>query len=213
MADHFGNNAAFSDQPEPKTLHLIQEKLTGSRLLPVLMLIVACSEVPGNSPAAEFLPALPKVDRSCDDDGFLSTKLYGALAMSIDWRGSELDCEGMPRPGGDGIRLRFAGAVGDGSQSLVFIIGLPDLDRGESAREIGSNVTLIAEGDGRFFSTPGLDSCWTDVDARAPDADSPDRFTVSGLLYCISPIPEVNGSSSVSLEELHFSGRLDWSAT
>ena len=132
--------------------------------MPVLTLIVACGEVPESAPAPTLLPAPPKADRSCVDDGFLSTTLYGAVATEIDWRGRDFDCEGMPRPDGAGVRLRFAGALGDGTQTLAFIVALPDFERSESAREIASNVTLIAEGNGRFFSTPGLASCWS-VDA------------------------------------------------
>ena len=177
-----------------------------------MTVIAACGGAPGSGPAPAILPDPPAVDRSCHEGGFLSTELYGALASEIDWRGDGFDCEGMPRPDGQGARLRFAGAVGDGSRDLAFIIALPDLERGQSARELPSNVTLIAEGSGLFFSTPGVDTCWTDVDTGEADIDSPERFEVSGTLYCIAPIPEVNGSSSVSLEELRFSGRLDWSA-
>lgn len=180
--------------------------------MPALTLIVACGEAPDSAPAAALLPDPADVDRSCHDGGFLRTKLYGALASDIDWRGDRLDCEGMPRPDGNGARLRFAGAVADGAHDLAFIIALPDLERGQSGRELASNVTLIAEGRGLFFSTPGLDSCWTDIDTRTTDISSPQWFAVSGTLYCIAPIPEVNGMSSVSFEELRFSGRLDWSA-
>jgi hypothetical protein len=212
LADHFGNNAAFSDPREPKTLHPIRKNLARRSLLPVIALLAACGEAPESAPAPAFLPARPEVDRSCGDGGSFSTRLYGALAMEIEWRGTELDCEGMPRPDGKGARLRFAGAMGDGTRDLAFIIALPDLERGEPARELASNVTLIAEGQGLFFSTPGLDTCWTDIDTRADKNASPQRFAVSGTLYCIAPIPEVNGTSSVSFEEVRFSGRLDWSA-
>lgn len=132
------------------------------------------------------------------------------MSAEIDWQGADLDCEGMPRPDGKGARLRFAGTVDNGTQDLAFIIALPDLERDRPARELASNVTLIAEGNGRFFSTPGLDSCWADIDIRTADVAAPERTAVSGTLYCIAPIPEVNGNSSVSMEELRFSGRLDW---
>jgi hypothetical protein len=116
----------------------------------------------------------------------------------------------MPRPDGEGARLRFAGTVSDGAQELAFIIAMPDFAPGKPARELTTNLTLIAEGSGRFFSTPGLDFCWTDVVTRESGDASPNRFVVDGRLYCIAPIPEVNGSSSVSLEEVNFSGQLDW---
>ena len=75
---------------------------------------------------------------------------------------------------------------------------------------VASNVTLIEEGSGRFFSTSGLDTCWTDVDEQVALEDPPGRYTISGTLYCITPLAEVNGDSGVSLRELKFAGLLDW---
>ena len=43
--------------------------------------------------------------------------------------------------------------------------------------------------------------------------DSGDSFALGGLLYCVSPLPEVNGDSSVSIPELRFQGLLDWSSS
>ena len=116
----------------------------------------------------------------------------------------------MPRPAGEGARLRFAGTAGDDDQAIAIIIALPALQRGEATRELASNVTLIEEGSGRFFSTSGLDTCWTDVDEQVALEDPPDRYTISGTLYCITPLAEVNGDSGVSLRELKFAGLLDW---
>ena len=71
-------------------------------------------------------------------------------------------------------------------------------------------MTLIEEGGGRFFSTSGLGNCWTDV-LEQLQLDEDDYF-VAGTLYCIAPLAEVNGDSSVTLRELEFGGYLDWSA-
>lgn len=148
----------------------------------------------------------------CGDSGYLRTTLYGSFEGRVEWSNDELDCEGMPRPEGAGARLRFAGTAANGVQSLAFIIAMPMLERGTTTRELASNVTMIEEGSGRFFSTPGLESCWTDVDAQTVIDDALDTYSISGTLYCITPLPEVNGDSSVLLRELHFSGLLDWSA-
>lgn len=100
--------------------------------------------------------------------------------------------------------------AGDSNKTIAIIIALPDLDPAQTAAELPSNVTVIEEGNGRFFSTPDLDNCWSDItDQRAID-DSGERFTITGTLYCISPLAEVNGASSVSIPELEFSGLIDW---
>ena len=119
-------------------------------------------------------------------------------------------CEGMPRPNDAGARLRFAGEVGDPALALAFIVAIPSLERGVAASELPSVVTVIEEGRGRFFSTPDLDSCWADIEAQNALDDATGTFAINGELYCISPIPEVNGGASVSIEEMRFSGLVDW---
>jgi len=165
----------------------------------------------GDTPEPAALPALlppPPVTSGCGARGFLRTNLYGELSGPVNWSDGKLDCAGMPRPEGKGARLRFAGQFGD--LTLAILVAVPGLQRGASARELDSNVTLIEEGGGRFFSTSGLGNCWTDV-LEQEQLDEDDYF-VAGTLYCIAPLAEVNGDSSVTLRELEFGGYLDWSA-
>ena len=149
----------------------------------------------------------------CGDDGRLSAALYGAIETTLDWSEEQLECTGMPRPEGAGIRLRFAGLAEQDVPPIAFIVALPDFERDTSRSEFSSNVTLIDEGSGRFFSTTDLNNCLTEVGAVEALDDSGDRYTVTGALYCVAPLPEVNGNSSVSIRELEFTGLLDWSAS
>lgn len=161
------------------------------------------------SPAA-VLPAAATEEIGCGDSGLLDVTLYGALAGELAWRADDMICQGMPRPDGAGARLRFAGKAGEEALPVAFIIAIPTLDRGVAATELPSVVTVIEEGRGRFFSTPDLDSCWTDITEQTARDDALEQFNVAGRLYCISPIPEVKGTASVSIHEMTFSGVLDW---
>jgi hypothetical protein len=190
-------------------LHGIRRKTGWGSLFVACAAITACDDVTEPEPAT-FLPAPATAASGCVSGGYLRGTLFGALDGEIDWSDSEFDCEGMPRPDGAGARLRFAGS--GGGQALALIIAMPDLEQGAAAAELPSNVTIIEEGSGRFFSTPGLESCWTDIDAQTPVDDATDTYAISGTLYCITPVPEVNGDSSVSLRELHFGGQVNWSA-
>jgi len=78
---------------------------------------------------------------------------------------------------------------------------------------LSSNVTLIEEGGGRFFSTPDIKNCLADIESVTTLDESGDVYSVVGALYCVTPLPELNGDSSVSIPELHFSGLLDWNAS
>ena len=170
-------------------------------------LLAGCGDAPEPAALAALLPPQPE-SRGCGERGYLRTAFYGAFQGPVDWKADDLDCEGMPRPEGRGARLRFAGQSGD--TAIAIIVALPAVERGATARELGSNVTVIEEGSGRFFSTAGLGNCWTDVLEHADAGDGTNVFFVAGTLYCIAPLAEVNGNSSVTLRELQFGGYVDW---
>jgi len=224
----FGDNDPHSDHGGPHRLHIIRESAQLVTLALLAVLQGGC-EKSGDSEristpesesaiadsATSFLPTTNPADHDCGDDGILKTTLYGALAGEVEWRPVDMQCEGMPRPNGAGARLRFAGSVGDDDVQLAFIIALPDLARGIDGEGFTSNVPVIDEGKSRFFSTLNLESCWTDVKAQTALDESGNgggRFAIEGMLYCISPLPEINGDASVSIPELHFAGQLDWGA-
>jgi len=162
------------------------------------------------NPGATFLPD-GAVAEACAEGGALSTALHGAFEGDIDWTAEQMQCQGMPRPNDAGARLRFSGEAGDGAR-IAFIIAIPSLEEGRPAAELPSNITIIEERSSRFFSTPDLESCWTDMNVQAPVGSNERVFSVAGVLYCIAPLPEVNGDASVSIAELRFSGTLDWAA-
>ncbi len=224
----FGDNDPHSDHGGPDRLQKIRESAQLAALVLLAALQGGCGKS-GNSEristpesesaiansAASFLPTTNPAVHDCGDDGTLKTTLYGALAGEVDWYPADMQCEGMPRPNGAGARLHFAGSVGDNDVQLAFIIALPDLERGIDGEGFTSNVTVIDEGNSRFFSTRNLESCWTDVKAQTALDDGGnggDRFAIEGMLYCISPLPEMNGDASVSIPELRFVGQLDWGA-
>lgn len=149
----------------------------------------------------------------CGEDGHLVTDLFGALEVSIDWQADVLECDGMPRPNDEGARLHFAGPAQSGSsrRSLAFILAMPDLRRGKAATELPTNVTMIEEGSGRFFGTQDTQNCWTDIVQNEQVGDmSNSDYRVSGVLYCLAPLAELNGSASVSFAEVKFTGRVNW---
>lgn len=203
----------------PKALPKIHPKCATLRLFApgfvpfwiILGLLAACKPATDTQAAATAPEEEPLL--LCGESGRLSAELYGAVETRIDWNQYVLECTGMPRPEGRGVRLRFAGPAAEGELSLAIIIAIPDLARDMESGEFSSNVTLIEEGNGRFFSTPDLNNCLTAIDSNEALDDSGDRFSITGKLYCVLPLPEINGGSSVSIPELTFSGLLDWGAS
>ena len=182
---------------------------TGLTALVAALALAGCGDTPEPAAQPSLLPPAPQPG-GCGERGYVRTNFYGEFAGPVDWPAGDLECQGMPRPEGKGARLRFARQSAD--LSLAIIVAMPGLERGATARELGSNVTVIEEGGGRFFSTSGLGNCWTDVLEQQQQDEDADVYFVAGTLYCIAPLAEVNGDSSVTLRELEFGGYLDWGA-
>jgi len=170
--------------------------------------ITACSD--DDATLASDAAVARSESTACIPDGRLRVTLFAAEEVQIQWRTPALQCTGMPRPDDDGARLRFAGSVPDADTTLAFILGVPKLARGATGVELPTNVTVMEEGSGRFYSTPDEDNCWTDVASQEPLSGNDAVYVIKGVVYCVAPIAEVNGSSEVSFHELSFTGRIDW---
>jgi len=217
---YFGNNAPSSDYHRPDTLQKIQKKCAKLRhFWPQIGLwlvagaaLLGCKST-GQEPPTPTKTAESEATLRCGNSGEMRGEIYGALAGQLDWDKHALECSGMPRPEGRGARLRFAADLEDGDRRIAIIIAIPDLGREALGNEYRSNVTVIEEGNGRFFSTPDLDNCLTDISILEALDGGGDSFSLGGLLYCVAPLPEVNGESSISIPELRFQGLLDWSSS
>lgn len=68
----------------------------------------------------------------------------------------------------------------------------------------------MEEGAGRFFSIADAAGCWTDVDFQGPlDNDAGSIYRIDVIVYCISPLAELNGAANIDFTELRFSARLN----
>lgn len=183
-------------------------RLSVTGLLLVLGPFAACRDTPPEA-HDEAAPAVTATTEStCGGRGTLQGTLSGAINASLDWPDAALRCESMPRPDAEGVRLRLSGDVA--GERVAIIIAMPDLERGATGTEFRSNVTITVEGSGRFFSTPDLETCWTDVVKNEPLEETPDTHVVIGDLYCVGPLGEINGDAFVDVSNLRFSSVADW---
>jgi len=93
----------------------------------------------------------------------------------------------MPRPGGQGARLFFAGHEESRDQRLAFILAIPEFDRSAAGRELDSTLTVIEEGGGRFFSTAIDAGCVTDISAIDRPGPGAERLVVRGAVDHAKP--------------------------
>ena len=165
---------------------------------------------PRSVPATNF-PA-PRATEPCNwpTDGHLHGRLYGALNLTVDWRGTTLTCDGISRPNQKGIRLVFAAKQNGAGDRLVFVIGIDGKVDQLTSGERKANVTIIDESSGRFFSTTGKDRCWTMINSMGSFGDQEHEiYQVTGKLYCAGSLPSLSGPGSVTLGDFDYSGRLN----
>ncbi len=188
-------------QPEKKTLSA--QKM--SVLLPLLPGFLCACEAPAQVDSAA---SPPPTAYSCGENGAASASIFGGIETQISWTTEQMDCDSMQRPDSEGVRLRF---IGDASgERLAIIIAMPGLEQGKANVEVPSNVTATVEGSGRFFSTPNLGSCWTEVSSQVRLRNEEDVYAIAGTLFCVAPLGEINGNNAVSIPEFSFSTIVNW---
>ncbi len=156
---------------------------------------LAATEAP---PAPRCLPG---------HDGFLSMRLRGSIEEDVHWQEPALECTGMSRPDGRGLRLRFAGSLAGGELAVVF--AAPELGIGASGHGVPVNVTLLDGGGERIYGTQGDNRCvFDDVEQQAlSDSSLPARsFRVSARGFCVAPARAVDGEGAVLLTRFDFAG-------
>jgi len=157
-------------------------------------------------------PARPARGCLASGDGFFRARLDGELQMRIDWSNAQMECEGMARPGGDGIRLSFRSAHPQ-SDGLLILLGIAGLSESSTGRALPANVTIIEETSSRIFGTLGDDKCTVDelrqelVSAWQPRARV---YRVSGRGFCTEPALAVGGERSVLMSTFDFAGQVTY---
>ena len=145
-----------------------------------------------------------------DQSGFLTMRVRGSIEAEIRWLEPQLDCTGMPRPDGRGLRLRFAGPF-SGNSALTIVFAAPELGMGVSTRRVPVNVTLIDERGERIYGTQGESRCMLDSVEQRPLSDEslpPHTFRVSARGFCTVPARALDGNGAVLLTRFDFAGRV-----
>ena len=141
------------------------------------------------------------------DAGFLTMRLRGSIEAEIRWRGPDLDCTGMSRPDGRGLRLRFAGARDGGDLAIVF--AAPELGMGVSAKAVPVNITVLDGAGERIYGTQGDSRCFFDEVEQHPLSDAglpPRSYRVNARGFCTVPARAVDGDGAVLLTRFDFAG-------
>ncbi len=175
--------------------------------LPALLLLIFSAQLPA-SKMKPFLEAAPQISNCMmDRPGYLRGAIYGELKQDINLVGKSLSCDGMPHPDGKGIRLFFSAEP----NNISFIIGVEGRLENMAGNEQSVNLTVIDEQNGRFYSTAGLERCWTHIEAVEPyQSRTSAHYRIDGVLYCSGALASLIDKQSITLGDIHFSGRLSF---
>lgn len=190
-----------NDARSPDWLRLPAEVLSVATVAG-LGLLAGLAELPAlSSPGGAVLQ--PPAFDSCGTGAYLRGQLHGDLEWTIDWADEAMRCDGMLRPEAAGVRLIFAPAEGNAGPLLV--IGLDGQPETLRDHEVAANLTIVDEGNGRFFNSGAGERCWALASRVQTDAG---HYEIAGRFYCAGALAEVNGPGTVMPGEFEFAGRI-----
>lgn len=161
------------------------------------------------APQPPVAPAAPQaVTCLATGDGYLRAKIAGAVDAHIDWPNSGTRCEGESRDEPPGVRLSFQRAAG-ARPNLLLVFGLTGVKRGEPAREVKVNLTVIVQGTSRIFGTLGDNRCTVDSLTQRP-LDTPGAYRIEARGFCTQPAHAVRGRGDVLVSTFEFAGPVNF---
>jgi hypothetical protein len=183
----------------------------------IALAFLVARQLPRSQPLLQPAPAAsraaPANAPGClqSGDGFLRARLDGALELRLNWDNADTQCEGMPRPDGNGVRLSFSRVLEGSDRRLVIVFGIAGLSESSSGHALPVNVTIIEEGRARVYGTMGDDKCTVDDLTQhliTPWREESRTYRVSGRGFCTQPARAVGGDASVLMTTFDFAGQV-----
>jgi hypothetical protein len=144
-------------------------------------------------------------------DGYLHAQVRGAVTADINWSSADMQCDGGPRPDGQGLRLTFAGKLPDSSHQVRFIFGIDEQDiAAGAAQALPTNLTVILEGEKQLFATRGSERCAVEsLERTALEGNATKKSRVHARGYCLGPATSVAGDARLLVPTFEFTGIVD----
>jgi hypothetical protein len=157
----------------------------------------------------------PPVQAGCllAGDGYLRARVRGALDLDLDWKDAQMQCDGAPRPSGNGVRVSIAGPLRGEGRRIRLVFGIAGVGEGESGQALRTNVTLLFEGEKRIYATQGDDKCTVDTLTQQRvetlgQSRAIYRVVVRG--FCLGPASNPTRTERVLVTSFDFAGRVEF---
>ena len=175
----------------------------------LLALALAAMPAGGTSPS----PTIRTTGCLAAGDGYLRARVRGALDLDLDWKDAQMQCEGAPRPSGNGIRVSIGGPLRGEGRRIRLVFGIGGVGEGASGTTLRTNVTLFFEGENRLYATLGDDKCTTDsLSQSRVETLGEDRaiYRVVARGFCIGPASNPARTERVVITSFDFAGRVEF---
>jgi len=169
---------------------------------------VASGESPTKAPASRVAGCFTV------GGGYLRARIRGALDLDLNWKNVDMQCEGGPRPSGNGVRVSIGGPSGGDGHRIRLVFGVAGISEGRGGQNLRTNVTILFEGEKRIFATQGDDKCTIDsliqerVESLAADRAA---YRVTARGFCLGPATSLSREERVVLTSFDFAGRVEFS--
>jgi hypothetical protein len=146
-------------------------------------------------------------------DGYLRARVRGALTLDLDWKNTQMLCEGGPRPSGNGMRVSIAGPERGDGRRIRMVFGIGGVAEGRDGEGLRTNVTILFEGEKRVFATQGDDKCTVDkLTQQRVETLGGGRaiYRVVARGFCLGPATSLSRDERVFLTSFDFAGRVEF---
>ena len=138
--------------------------------------------------------------------------MRGAVDLDLDWKDAQMDCEGGPRPSGNGVRVSIGGPVRGEGRRIRLVFGIGGVGEGRGGETLRTNVTILFEGEHRIFATLGDDKCTVDsLTQQRVETLGNERaiYRVEARGFCLGPATSLSKGERLLLTSFDFAGRVE----
>jgi hypothetical protein len=193
------------------------QRSSAAAILSAAFLFGAAGAIAG-TPAKKIQDALPSpapTGNGCfaAGDGYLRARIRGALVLDLDWKDAQMQCEGGPRPSGNGVRVSIGGPLRAEGRRIRMVFGIGGVTEGGGGESLPTNLTILFEGEKRIFATLGDGKCTVDkLTQHRVEAVGAGRaiYRVEAHGFCLGPATSLAGDERVFLTSFDFAGRVEF---
>jgi hypothetical protein len=147
-------------------------------------------------------------------DGYLRARLRGALDLDLDWKDAQMQCDGGPRPSGNGVRVSIGGPARGEGRRIRIVFGIGGISEGTGGKALRTNVTILFEGEQRVYATLGDDKCTVDsLTQRRVETLGADQavYRIEARGFCLGPATSLSRDERILVTSFDFAGRVEFS--